>query len=294
MGGMTFQLPNKYEDVAHDALREACLPNGARVFSKVRMGDVFPLTNANVPAELLGYVLRSHFDFLVTTGDRQPLFSVDFDRPPHRTSNAQTARDRLKDRLCQNFGHPLLRIGSDYVTKTYRGLDLLTYFVEAWFLGEAFDDAQQQGLIPYDEPFDITYVYSAGARSGTTWPYWLSLDIQNTFRELHEAGSIGQMVPSHVVGADTEGNHHCLSWLVLDAGHVIEARTGMRVQQFPAVDESDLVSMLAMFDILPKVKSALRGERAQLLDREEFFASSLPAFQKRYEIHSSLSVGPTI
>ena len=150
---MTFQIPNKYEDVAHDALREACLPNGARFFSKVRMGDVFPLTNANVPAELRGYGLRSHFDFLVTTGDRQPLFSVDFDRPPHRTSNAQTARDRLKDRLCQNFGHPLLRIGSDYVTKTYRGLDLLTYFVEAWFLGEAFDDAQQKGLIPYDEPF---------------------------------------------------------------------------------------------------------------------------------------------
>lgn len=31
-----------------------------------------------------------------------------------------------------------------------------------WFLGTAFNEAQQQGLIPDDEPFDMTFIYSTG------------------------------------------------------------------------------------------------------------------------------------
>lgn len=291
---MRQRLLNSYEAVTYDSLRTACEPNGAQVFPKVRVADVLRLDGSGISKAHFGYGLRAHFDFVVVTADNWPMFSVEFDGPLHESDESQKSRDRLKNDLCEHFGYPLLRINAKYLTKEYRGLDLLTYFVEAWFLGEAFDDAQQKGLIPYDEPFDMTYVYSADARSGTQWPYWLSLDIQNTLQALHEAGSIGQTAPSHIVGVDADGSHRCLSWLVFDAKHVIEARTGMRAQRFPFVDECDLVSMLAMFDMLPKVKAALRGDRAQLLDRDEFFASRLPAFRECYEMRSALSIGPTI
>lgn len=102
------------------------------------------------------------------------------------------------------------------------------------------------------------------------------------------------MAPSNIVSVDSEGNYHCLSWLVLDSKYVIESRTGIRAQRFPMVDACDLAGMLAMFDILPKTKAALQGDCKQLLNRRAFFSESLPAFKGRYEICSELNFGATV
>lgn len=131
---MNLRISNKYEEVAYDALREACRPNSARVFRKVPVDAVFPRDSGGTSAARLRDAVRSHFDFLVTTDDRRPLFSVEFDGPPHRVSAVQRRRDLLTHELCERWGHSLLRINSSHLTKAYRGLDLLTYFVEAWFV----------------------------------------------------------------------------------------------------------------------------------------------------------------
>ncbi|MBY0239667.1 MAG: DUF2726 domain-containing protein [Burkholderiaceae bacterium] len=292
---MNQRLLNGYEEVTYEALCHACRENGAKVFPKVRVADVLRLEGSGVASEHFSFGLRSHFDFVVTAENYDPLFSVEFDGPLHKTSEIQRHRDNMKNELCDHFDHPLLRINSNYLSKTYRGLDLLTYFVEAWFLEKAFNEAQQAGHIPYDEPFDMASFYSAGGNGkGKKWPYWISLDIQLSLQKLHAAGSIGQSVPSHIVGIDSSGTYRCLSWLVFDAASVIEVSTGMRTQRFPAVCESDLVSMLAMFDMMPKVEAALHGDRTHLQDREKFFAERLPAFQGKYSMRSSLSVGATV
>ena len=291
---MIQRLFNRYEEVTYDALNRLCKDSGAKVFAKVRVADVLKLEGSGVSAEHFGYGLRSHFDFVVVDSDYQPLFSVEFDGPLHKTSEVQMKRDRLKNELCDHFHHGLLRIKSNYLSKTYRGLDLLTYFVDAWFLEQAFDEAQRSGLIPYDESFDMTSIYSDGSQSGRKWPYWLSFDIQNSLRKLHSAGAIGQMAPSYHVGKDGNGAYRCLSWLVFDASHVVSVSTGMHAQRFPAVCKSELVSMLAMVDLNSRVENVLRGDRAHLLDRRHFFESRLPEFQGNYPMVCASSVSATL
>lgn len=156
---MRHRLLNHYEEVTYDSLTSVCESNGARVFPKVRLADVFAIEKSKLSSAHFGYCLRSHFDFLVTDKDYQPQFSVEFDGPLHRSSAVQRHRDLLKNDLCAHFAHGLLRINSKYLTPDYRGLDLLTYFVDAWFLERAFDEAQRSGAVPYDEPFDMTFIY---------------------------------------------------------------------------------------------------------------------------------------
>jgi hypothetical protein len=291
---MNLCLLNKYEEVTYTALQRVCESNGARVFPKVRVGDVFALEGSGVSAAMFSYALRAHFDFLVTDSDYQPLFSVEFDGPLHKTSAVQRERDRLKEELCDRFYHGLLRVNSLYLTKQYRGLDLLTYFVEAWFLEQAFSDAQRSGQVPYDEPFDMTSIYSNGSESGVKWPYWLSLDIQHSFKELHKVGKTGQMVPSHYVGIDPLGNYRCLSWLVVDAARVLQVKTGMRAQRFPAVSESELLSMLAMFDLYEGFQRTQVHSRANIVDRRLFFETVLPTFEANYKLVSAGTCGATV
>ena len=287
-------LLNRYEEVTYDALNRACASDSAMVFPKVRIADVFPLDGGGVPPAHLSYALRAHFDFVVTSARFEPLFSVEFDGPLHQASQVQRHRDRLKNELCDHFCYGLLRINSRYLSKAYRGLDLLTYFVDAWFLEQAFDDAQRRKLIPYDEGFDMTFIYSNGTEDGRKWPYWLSLDIQRDMERLHRSGLIGQMAPCYYVGTDDNGNHRCLCWVVLDAGYVVVVTTGMRVQRFPAVCESELVSMLAMFDLHAAVQRAIRGDRRHLVDRHHFLAERLPAFRAQYAMRSMATVTATV
>lgn len=291
---MRHRLLNRYEEVTYDSLTRVCDSNGAHVFPKVRLADVFAIEKSGLSSAHFSYCLRSHFDFLVTDSDYQPQFSVEFDGPLHKSSAIQRQRDLLKNDLCEHFGHGLLRINSKYLTPAYRGLDLLTYFVDAWFLERAFDEAQRSGAVPYDEPFDITFIYSTGDSNGKKWPYWLTLDIQTEMQRLHSEERIGQMAPSHHVGTDNDGNYRCMSWVVVDATSVLSVTTGMRAQRFPAVYESDLISMLAMFDLYRNLLSVLSGPRGALMDRNRFFHERLPAFQQRYPMVSAASVGATV
>lgn len=291
---MRQRLLNKYEEVTYESLTRVCQSNGAHVFPKVRLADVFNIENSGLSSAHFGYCLRSHFDFLVTDSDFQPQFSVEYDGSLHKSSEVQRKRDSLKNELCEHFGHGLLRINSKYLTASYRGLDLLTYFVDAWFLELAFDEAQRNGTVPYDEPFDMTFIYSTGGPDGKKWPYWLTLDIQMAMQKLHSEKRIGQMAPSHHVGTDDKGNYRCMSWLVVDATSVLSIVTGMRAQRFPAVYEGELVSMLAMFDLYRKLLPVLSGTRGALIDRGRFFQERLPAFQDRYPMVSAASVGATV
>jgi len=288
------RLLNRYEEVTYDALQRVCETSGAHVFPKVRIADVFRIENETITPAHLSYALKAHFDFLVTDNDYQPLFSVEYDGPLHKTDDDQRRRDVLKDELCDHFRHGLLRINSRYLTPSYRGLDLLTYFVDAWFLEQAFSAAQDSGSVPYDEPFDIALIYSNGQEGSKKWPYWLSLDIQLELQKLHNAGRIGQMAASRYVGTDDAGNYRCLAWLVIDATRVLAVTTGMRAQRFPAVCKSELIGMLSMFDLRTRLHEVLAGNVGGVKDRSRFFAEELPAFEKKYEMCHVTSCGATV
>ncbi len=263
----TCRLVNQYEELTLDKLRGA-IGHDAHVFAKVRLADVFPISGSGISDKEYSYCLKAHFDFLVVDKNYMPIFSVEYDGKQHRYNQQQIENDRLKNTLCEKFKHPILRINSKYINTEYKGIDLLTYFVDVWFLEEAFYDAQEKGIVPYDEPFDACSILDDG--TGRSWPYWISSDVQLKLQKLHANGKIKQIAASHWVGVDENKNHKCICWVEVDENSVVFVKTGMRQQLFPAVQVSDLLSMLAMFDLDKKLDDYFSGLENQTIDKDDF------------------------
>jgi hypothetical protein len=62
----------------------------------VRLADVLPLVNSGITNEQFGYGLRSHFDFVITNQNYDPLFSVELDGPLHQTNERQREKDKIR------------------------------------------------------------------------------------------------------------------------------------------------------------------------------------------------------
>ena len=153
------KLLNKAEELTHSKLEKICERFDARVFSKVRLKDTLDIDNSGISDSHYTFALKSHFDFVVTDNDTEPLFSVEYDGLSHR-SIVQRNRDEQKNAICSHFEHPLLRINSRYINRDYRGMDLLSYFVGVWFMQEEYFKAQERDYIHYDEIFDPAFIVS--------------------------------------------------------------------------------------------------------------------------------------
>ncbi len=280
-------LLDKYEKVTYEHLKPICDHNGATVFAKVRLKDVLPVDGSGISAEDFGFSMKSHFDFVVVDRETRPLFAVEYDGAAHSQPN-QAARDVRKNALCERFGLGLLRINSRYMESKFRGLDLLTYFVDVWFMREAFDEAQRNGFVSYDEDFDPWRILS-DERSKKRFPYWLSADAQISLMKWHEARKIAEPITSDFVGKDAAGTYRCLSWIAIMPGKYAVIETGMRAQRFP-VALADLVSQIATCDLQTRVGLVLAG-KAETVGTDVLLAK-LADYEKRYQVRSRAGYDP--
>ena len=251
------KLLNFHEGKTSVRLKKICEENGAVVYPKVRVADVLPIQNSGISADDYSFALKSHFDFVVADSTTRPLFAVEFDGPTHKQPE-QKARDARKNRLCERFGFPLLRINSRYLDDRYRGMDLLSWFVEVWFMRTAFNEAQERGDIPPDEIFDAWCVVTD--RSGKiSFPFWLSAPALVKLRRLAEAGKIRDPVMSRWVGRDKDGNYRAIGWIAITAKLSACVQTGMRSQLFPVM-ETEVIDELLAIEIYDLVTRILKGE----------------------------------
>lgn len=257
---MTY-LFNHYEKVTYEHLRPVCEKNCATVFAKVRLKDALPVENSGIDSTDYRFCLQAHFDFLVVDAVSRTLFAVEYDGKLHEDA-VQVQRDRRKNALCARFGLSLLRINSNYLHRKFRELDLLTYFVEVWFMHSAFYEAQRNGLVPLEEDFDPWLVISDPGRKGR-FPYWLSAEAQSALQRLAEAKHIVDGIASHYVGEDPDGNYRCLAWIEVTPDQFAMVTTGMRAQQFPVI-LSDLLSQIATCELHEQVKEILAGKHAAI------------------------------
>lgn len=279
------RLLNKYEEITYKKLKNVCCPD-SRVFAKVRLADIFPISGSGISKEAYNYSLKAHFDLLVTDKDFSPQFSVEYDGKWHYTNQKQKRNDEFKNRLCDYFNHSLLRINSNYINNKYKGIDLLTYFIEAWYLEKAFYKAQEQGSVPYDESFDPKMIISNGNKM---WPYWISSDLQLKIHKLYEKGIISSSAPSYWIGIDNNKNYRCVCWLEVKDNEIIRIKTGMRKQRFSAVIPSELLSMIAVFDLYKELKYYL-DRKIKSVDISAF-KKELGLFCSKMKVASSLMSG---
>lgn len=285
---MPLRLLNGCEEKTFLRLCDVAGNHDARVFAKVRVADVLPLNGSGVDSDLYGYGLKSHFDFVVSDATYQPLFCVEFDGPFHSGDTATISRDRKKNSLCDRFDMPLLRINSRYIDREYRGMDLLTYFANVWFLAKGFFEAQEQGHVPYDEPFDPCMIAYDGKQK-RRWPYWLSVQEQIYIQNLEKAGRITHPAVSDWVGVDGDGNYRCLAWIQVADDQYLTVQTGMRSQQFPVID-GEILQQIATFDIRREVDRYL-AEGPISAVRGETLKETIRKYQATYEMRMSCTVG---
>lgn len=274
-------LLNKYEEITYQKLRSVCDSNEARVYPQVRLADVLRSSGVR-DSELDRYALMAHLDFVVVTSANLPLFAVEFDGPSHNSSKQQ-GRDRKKNAFLALVGLPLLRVNSNWLDERYRRYDLLSYFVDVWFLWESFNEAQENGVVPYEEPFDPTFmqVFDAHGRKTEAWPYHLSYEIRSAIRKLESEGKVIQRSPNHIVCADAEGNNRCLAWMFITPKSGVLVGSGMRTQSFPAIDQSEVLVDICMFDLYESLVSVLRGG-GDIKSPNQIFAE-IDEFEKRHE-----------
>lgn len=276
------KLLNRSEEITFVRLLNAVVDEGAHVFPKMRIADTLPINDSGISETLFSFALRAHFDFVISDSQYEPLFAVEFDGPLHSTSREQQDRDKKKNEICQQFHFPLLRINSRYINAKYRGMDLLSYFIQVWFFSVAFSDAQENGLVPYDELFDPNLIISDG-KSNQRFPYWLALDVQREIQTMHKQGLLFDYVPSYWTGVDQHGNYRSLAWLQVGNDQFLVTQTGMRKQLFP-INATDILSQVSVFD-LRKMIDLFFVKRSTAIPLNQF-QEELKRYTSQYEMRS--------
>lgn len=249
---------------------------------KVRVADVLKIESSGISDEQYHFALTSHFDFVVTDDHLMPLFAVEFDGPSH-SSDEQRRRDSLKNKLCESFKLPLLRVNGRYLERKYRGLDLLTWFIEVWFIERMLYQAQKDGRFPEDEPVMASLAYSISGYDNR-FPLWLSCEPLARIRQLHEEGKCRGRTPSVIVSVDENGTYRAISWLRVTAQEGILIRTSMRAQQFPIV-LSEALEEITSFQIHEALLQYLSGD-AELVPVATI-DSAIRNFHGKYEFLAS-------
>jgi hypothetical protein len=127
------KLLNKSEYRTLAILDKALEQSGFRVFTKVAVKDVIYVTDAELRAmsnEERNMFFAGHFDFAclnVATSD--VAFVVEFDGPRHVFDEVQIRRDLIKNRLCQESGLRIIRIGTDRLLEEFDEVSVLEYMI---------------------------------------------------------------------------------------------------------------------------------------------------------------------
>lgn len=279
------RLLNRSEEVAYRELARIADDNGMRVFSKTRLSDVLDKSGSRLSQRDFDFFTRSHCDYVVTDHVFKPVMAIEYDGPLHADARQQE-RDQIKNRLFRDAGLGLLRIHDKHVTKLYRGMTVLRWIVEVTELMKVFDEAQESGQIPLDEPFDPAAFDSIG--KGRRFPYWLSAPATQSFhaffKTLDPARPHGW---SSFSGREADGTRARLSCLFFD-DQLLWSKTAIRQQdmRFPL---SDLLDELDSCELGEKLKCYQKGELRPSTKAE--FKTIFDRFRERYDAHPSHSSG---
>ena len=251
---------NRSEEKAYRELQEIAGAYGYGVYIKIRLADILPIDRSGITKELYSFALQSHFDFLVADEAHEPLFAVEFDGAMHAKPK-QAARDTKKDMLCERFGLPLLRIGTNHLVRNYNKASLLRWIISAWELQKSFDDAQEKGLIPYEESFDPVMLWHSGRTDEEIHPHWLSLTPQRLIRQLHKEGRLPYDHSCCCTFTDKDDNYRGIAWIDVGPRKVVWMQSAMRPQRFPLY-QGDLFNELMTVLLYDELTAFLDGRRA--------------------------------
>lgn len=282
-------LVNNYECLTHEALSDFVKSEGCQVFPKVRLGDVFQISQSGISEAEYSYALKAHFDFVVCDSDFQPLFAVEFDEPYHDTDKRAIFRDNIKAGLCEKANFPLLRIASEHL-ETVNSLPILCWICDVWFRAREFRQAQESGQIPQNEIFIYSGILELWVRTesgdwreidarkdslidlDSDWTGLESHRIQVRHRDpfIQARARLAMLEQQHesITGRHTEyngkdriGRDNAVVMIPVRDGYIIE-HVQCRAFKFPQVSSLNLTADLAIWHALESLRQYFRGLRS--------------------------------
>jgi hypothetical protein len=282
---MLLKLFNKSETIANEQIMAVANRYGLTVNGKTRVKDVIDVDKLNCARELYSFSLMAHFDILVLR-DHVPLYAVEFDGP-HHISSVQMERDKKKDILCKAAGLPILRINSNYTSKKFGRMSLLAWIVEVYELQIGFYEAQESGLIPWDEPFDPFAIFSTSMDSDERFPLWMSAKHRQKFQTLHKQGKLPHWGTIGYIGHSANWDILGYEFIRVNDDEGLWVQSGIRQKQFPIMF-SDLLSEILTIQLSWKIDEYLTGHlKAESLSKIRERAKK---FEGLYQILNSHSV----
>jgi len=252
-------LSNRPEIRADRDLQELVDGAGDRLYAKIPVAEVLDVDDAEVArAADRRFLLMASFDFVVSR-DNRAIFCVEIDGRRHSFDHRTVERDRKKDAACEAAGLPILRVTSDLALRKAGERSILKYVADCYYLFEAFDQAQQSGLIPWDEPFDrssLTEFDSDGrpirSIDGEAIRY-LAL--------MEQAGRLPSGIPDTiVVTVPPRRNVRCVAFLAVAQDRFIFADVQVRDFRFVGIRPSEVAESLAFAELVDQAKCWLLGE----------------------------------
>ena len=262
--------------------------NGMRILAKTRLRDVVQKDGTYLSTREFDFYTRSHFDFVIADNDWRPLMVVEYDGPVHEEDEKQQERDRIKNELCRRASLGILRINDRYVTKLANGMTMLRWIVEVTELEKAFYEAQENGSVPLDEPFDPSFLFISANGQNVSHPYWLSRSATQSFHTFFNTLERGTPKGwSSIQGRDEAGNGFRLSCLLFGE-QMLWVRTAIRKQDL-SFPHYDLLDQLDTCELGARLKKFREG-RVQAGTRDQF-RSVFQRFCDKYKATPSHYMG---
>ena len=204
-------------------------------------------------AELCGAAISDPssqpFDFVVADEESsRPLFAVGVGEI------SETARLQPARVLCARLDLPLAIIGHAHLDVRYRGEECVGWLVNLFFADEALQQAQEEGMIPWDEPVDALSAWTTGA------PVSLARQVMNAVHRASDSKLIHANVPFHVTVRGPSFGAALVSLKVGDDRFLV-ATERIGIQGFGSSD-TEIAEELAMARLGSLLERYLGGDDA--------------------------------
>jgi hypothetical protein len=261
-------LVNEGEAEARQILEGATAQFEASVSQKVRVADVLEIGGSGLTDAEYRYALQAHFDFVVTSGERDiALFAVEFDEAHHDFDPDTIVRDAMKDSICDRFNFPLLRIEADFLRRGPDHGALLDWLTTLWFIYDAFrshDLVTDFWAISAFHGESNRLISPAAEAKGRIFDHLSALYVPQKPNP-DRTETVRFVMPGGVSHDDPDGTGRSRAYvtLYLPGGKAIVGTATCRAIKFPPITGGAVAGELAIVDAASRLDRFVAGDTAE-------------------------------
>ncbi|MFI1063864.1 DUF2726 domain-containing protein [Streptomyces spororaveus] len=241
---------NRSEELAHHLIGKAVQRNGDQISLKSRLADVIDvemITGNSGPD--LTYAMKAHLDFVIADEKSLPRFAIEIDGSSHWANDRARSNDERKDRLCEQAGLPLIRVGSDFARKEGRWT-VLEYLISNFYTWQASEAAQERGELPDDFFFSPFLMLRPEIKPGEYLFDTLDADARTLITRLWRAGTLPTpVVEWHSFNVPERRSVKTYAFIPAAPDRYLVGASEIRASGFCGITNSELGEQLAIAEI---------------------------------------------